>query len=397
MNDQKQLMNIFAQAYQLIAKASKQQPSQEGFQQILEMLGEEGIKECAKVADQGPEAVAQAIVQIIQQKQAQKAANGAKLRYIMQLQGKCKPGYLKKGGRCKPCEMAEGVFRNKADIFYEGGYISGYRNSQNNLKKKVQEDAMTRTEGVPLNGKVYGTERWPIRINPGITVNSKVGNKAGESSLSISDYRKQNQRLKERLYQEDRTRTEGVRDKDGKVRGTERYPRRLPELTVTNKTTKKKQEGGSIWNKLYGAITNEGVNGIGTRFNPVELPEVSVQSTKRYPFDVDRRSTNLGNGYSIISDAIFDSYGNDLTGYKGDLEPIRGLRTIYITPSGRDTIYQNYNPNYQYSTDSSYPRERWISYESGYMPIASGSGDKKTFNRLLKKTTPDSRKKARIK
>lgn len=246
MNDQKQLMNIFAQAYQLIAKASKQQPSQEGFQQILEMLGEEGIKECAKVADQGPEAVAQAIVQIIQQKSAQKAANGAKLRYIMQLQGKCKPGYLKKGGRCKPCEMAEGVFRNKADMFYEGGYISGYRNSQNNLKKKVQEDAMTRTEGVPLNGKVYGTERWPIRINPGITVNSKVGNKAGKSSLSISDYRKQNQRLKERLYQEDRTRTEGVRDKDGKLRGTERYPYRLPEVTITNKTSKKKQDGGNL-------------------------------------------------------------------------------------------------------------------------------------------------------
>lgn len=250
MNDQKQLMNIFAQAYQLIAKASKQQPSQEGFQQILEMLGEEGIKECAKVADQGPEAVAQAMVQIIQQKQTQKAANGAKLRYIMQLQGKCQPGYLKKGGRCKPCEKAEGVFRNKADIFYEGGYISGYRNSQNNLKKKVQEDAMTRTEGVPLNGKVYGTERWPIRINPGITVNSKVGNKAGKSSLSISDYRKQNQRLKERLYQEDRTRTEGVRDKDGKLRGTERYPYKLPELTVTNKTTKKKQDGGPLLSKV---------------------------------------------------------------------------------------------------------------------------------------------------
>lgn len=338
MNDQKQLMNIFAQAYQLIAKASKQQPSQEGFQQILEMLGEEGIKECAKVADQGPEAVAQAIVQIIQQKSAQKAASGAKLRYIMQLQRKCQPGYLKKGGRCKPCEMAEGVFRNKADLMQNGG-----------------------------------------------------------NTQSISDYRKQNQKLKERINQSDRTRTEGVRDKDGKLRGTERYPYRLPELTVTNKTTKKKQEGGSIWNKLYGSITNEGVNGIGTRFNPVELPEVSVQSTKRYPFDVDRRFTNLGNGYSIISDAIFDSYGNDLTGYKGDLEPIRGLRTIYTTPSGRDTIYQNYNPNYQYSTDSSYPRGRWISYESGYMPIASGSGDKKTFNRLLKKTTPDSRKKARIK
>lgn len=289
MNDEKQIMNIFAQAYQLIAKASKQQPSQEGFQQVLEMLGEDGIKQCAEVADQGPEAVAQAMVQILQQKSTQKAAKGTKLRYLMQLKGKCEPGYLKSGGKCKPCEMSKGSFRNKADLLGEGG------------------------------------------------------------------------------------------------------------STPTNKKVPKKQGGNSIWNRLYGAITNEGVNGVGTRFNPVELPEVSVQSTKRYPFDVDRRSTNLGNGYSIISDAIFDSYGNDLTGYKGDLEPIRGLRTIYTTPSGRDTIYQNYNPNYQYSSDSSYPRGRWIPYESGYMPIASGSGDKKTFNRLLKKTTPDSRKKARIK
>lgn len=121
MNDQKKIMNIFAQAYQLIAKASKQQPSQEGFQQVLEMLGEDGIKQCAEVVDQGPEAVAQAMVQILQQKSTQKAANGAKLRYLMQLKGKCDPGYLKKGGRCKPCEMSKGSFRNKADLLQGGG------------------------------------------------------------------------------------------------------------------------------------------------------------------------------------------------------------------------------------------------------------------------------------
>lgn len=121
MNDQKKIMNIFAQAYQLIAKASKQQPSQEGFQQVLEMLGEDGIKQCAEVVDQGPEAVAQAMVQILQQKSTQKAANGAKLRYLMQLKGKCEPGYLKSGGRCKPCEMSKGSFRNKADLLQGGG------------------------------------------------------------------------------------------------------------------------------------------------------------------------------------------------------------------------------------------------------------------------------------
>lgn len=133
MNDQKQIMNIFAQAYQLLAKASKQQPSKEGFQQILELLGEDGIQECAKVADQGPEAVAQAMVQIIQQKQTQKAANGAKLRYIMQLQGKCQPGYLKKGGRCKPCEKKTRVFNNKADLSNNGG---NFANQKKYFEKK---------------------------------------------------------------------------------------------------------------------------------------------------------------------------------------------------------------------------------------------------------------------
>lgn len=121
MNDEKQIMNIFAQAYQLIAKASKQQPSQEGFQQVLEMLGEDGIKQCAEVADQGPEAVAQAMVQILQQKSTQKAAKGTKLRYLMQLKGKCEPGYLKSGGKCKPCEMGKGIFQNKADLMQNGG------------------------------------------------------------------------------------------------------------------------------------------------------------------------------------------------------------------------------------------------------------------------------------
>lgn len=169
MNDQKQLMNIFAQAYQLIAKASKQQPSKEGFQQILEMLGEEGIKECAKVADQGPEAVAQAIVQIIQQKQTQKAANGAKLKYIMQLQGKCQPGYLKKGGRCKPCEMEAGVFRNNASLLRDGGDVEDLENRLFN-SRKLPEVTVTAPVTHPNRLYVY-TNKIPGNPNYGTTIN----------------------------------------------------------------------------------------------------------------------------------------------------------------------------------------------------------------------------------
>ena len=191
MNDQKQLMNIFAQAYQLIAKASKQQPSQEGFQQILEMLGEEGIKECAKVADQGPEAVAQAIVQIIQQKSAQKAANGAKLKYIMHLQGKCQPGYLKKGGRCKPCEMEAGVFRNKADFFEDGGEM------MNRLFNSIKLPNITVTAPVTYPNRLYvntntnpwhpdygKTTRYILRDRPGYRYSH-----APESIKDVSDWR----------------------------------------------------------------------------------------------------------------------------------------------------------------------------------------------------------------
>ena len=113
MNDDKQVMNIFAQAYQLLAKASKQKPSKEGFQQVLEMLGEEGIQQCAEVADQGPEVVAQTMVEILQKKSAQKAENGAKLQHLMQLKDMCPEGYLKQGGRCKlkdRMKMAGGKF-----------------------------------------------------------------------------------------------------------------------------------------------------------------------------------------------------------------------------------------------------------------------------------------------
>lgn len=124
MNDDKKIMDVFAQAYQLIAKASKQEPSKEGFQQILEILGEDGIKQCVEVVDDGPEAVAKAMIQIIQEKSARKAANGAKLQYLRQLKGLCPEGYLKHGGRCKPCEKQAGVFNNKADLFNKGGNVT---------------------------------------------------------------------------------------------------------------------------------------------------------------------------------------------------------------------------------------------------------------------------------
>ena len=107
MNDQEKIMSVLAQGYQLLSKAMKQQPSKEGFQQVLQMLGDDGIQACVQVAEQGPEAVAQTMVQVIQEKQTQKAAKGAKLNRLMALNNNCPEGYMKKGGKCKKCEKGK--------------------------------------------------------------------------------------------------------------------------------------------------------------------------------------------------------------------------------------------------------------------------------------------------
>lgn len=138
MNDQEKLMSVFAQAYQLIAKQMKQTPSKEGFQQILQMLGEDGIQACAEVADQGPEAVAQTMVEVIQTKQTQKAAKGAKLNRIMALNNACPEGYMKKGGKCKKCEKGD-KFNIKSGVFhitdyFKNGNVVKYQNPARSLR-----------------------------------------------------------------------------------------------------------------------------------------------------------------------------------------------------------------------------------------------------------------------
>lgn len=107
MNEQDKIIQVLAQGYQILAQQMQQKPSKEGFQQLLQMLGEDGIQMCAQAAEQGPEAVAQAMVEVIKQKQTQKAEKGAKLNRLMALADRCPEGYMKKGGRCKKCEKGE--------------------------------------------------------------------------------------------------------------------------------------------------------------------------------------------------------------------------------------------------------------------------------------------------
>lgn len=122
MNDQEKIMSALAQGYQVLSKAMKQKPSKEGFQQVLQMLGDDGIQACVQVADQGPEAIAQTMAKVIQQKQTQKAEKGAKLNRLMALNNSCPEGYLKKGGKCKKCEKGEKLNPHKA-LFTPAAYF----------------------------------------------------------------------------------------------------------------------------------------------------------------------------------------------------------------------------------------------------------------------------------
>lgn len=122
MNDQEKIMSVLAQGYQLLAKAMKQQPSKEGFQQVLQMLGDDGIQACVQVAEQGPEIVAQTMAKVIQQKQTQKAEKGAKLNRIKALNDICPEGYMKKGGKCKKCEKGKKLDPTKG-VFHVTAYF----------------------------------------------------------------------------------------------------------------------------------------------------------------------------------------------------------------------------------------------------------------------------------
>lgn len=101
------------------------------------------------------------------------------------------------------------------------------------------------------------------------------------------------------------------------------------------------------------------------------VPEINVNGIdRRWHFDT--RESNHGNGYGVKSQTFFDYYdGGDR--YLGDSSPIRGGRTIYISPKGNDTLYWHQ------------PSE-WIYYQHGFMPVGSNqSGAKANFFKNLKR------------
>jgi len=114
----------------------------------------------------------------------------------------------------------------------------------------------------------------------------------------------------------------------------------------------------------------EGLKVIGSnksnRFAPQpvrSIPETTVNGIdRRWHFDT--RQQDHGNGYGVKSQVFFDYY-NGGNQYLGDLAPVKGGRTIYMSPHGNDTLY--------WSQPS-----KWIHYQDGLMPLGGNQPGAKT-------------------
>lgn len=114
------------------------------------------------------------------------------------------------------------------------------------------------------------------------------------------------------------------------------------------------------------------------------LPEVVVKS-RRLPYRFDRRVSNKGNGYKMISDVLYDEY-DDKGQYWGDLSGVMGGRTIYQTPFGNDTVYGGRQASYLNDPQ----RYRLEDASSGWMEVPMNRNNQKAnklnFYRTVRKS-----------
>ena len=104
----------------LVIRASYKDP--EALQQLQQ------IKQAAESGNQQAGQLWHVIQQVVQSMQGGQqgvsaARNGAKLNYVKELKGICPEGYLKTGGRCRPCEAkmkAKGVDMDPVKSFKTG-------------------------------------------------------------------------------------------------------------------------------------------------------------------------------------------------------------------------------------------------------------------------------------
>lgn len=152
---------------------------------------------------------------------------------------------------------------------------------------------------------------------------------------------------------------EGWLNKFLKAKGIPREEQVTAEQVMAAQNGDKLPQGGSNKSNRFAA-------------QPIkQIPEVTVNGIDRR-WRYDRRQQDHGNGHKVISDTFFDYYdgGNR---YLGDLAPIRGGRTIYVSPKGNDTLYWN-------------QPEKWIDFADGFMPVGKNQpGAKRNFFKNLKR------------
>lgn len=116
---------------------------------------------------------------------------------------------------------------------------------------------------------------------------------------------------------------------------------------------------------------------------PTVLPEVTVKGNRPYRFD--RRVSDKGNGYKMISDVMYDEY-NDNGEYWGDLAGVMGGRVIYQTPFGNDTIYGGRQASYLKDPQ----RYTYESFDGGWMNVPMNrnnqAANRANFYNMIKKS-----------
>lgn len=250
--------------------------TQKDLEKYIQNLGEDGLK---KAYQEFTDKMTQE-----QNKKTKKALHGAKLQYIKNLKHICNEDeelvYFKKGGSldcgCVKKQQKGGETPTKNQPSWKQKfYDSKTKQFREPTKEEQEKQAENRKQA--SQGKGEGSYVQP---------------KASESPKTI----KKNPKIK------------------------------VSACGSKMKKVSKKQTGGSL----------NGTTKSNRFYTTQTLPEVVVKGNKPYRFD--RRVSNIGPGYNVISDVLYNEYDSDGT-YLGDLSPIMGGRTIFQTPTGNDTIY----------------------------------------------------------
>lgn len=250
--------------------------TQKDLEKYIQNLGEDGLK---KAYQEFTDKMTQE-----QNKKTKKALHGAKLQYVKNLKHICNEDeelvYFKKGGKvgCGCVKKADGGKTPSDSTKNNPSWKQKFYDSKTKqFREPTKEEQKKQAENrkQASQGKGEGT---PPNINKGIKKNCN-----------------------------------GAKVKAGGNGCVAKFKKRFQYGGSLNGTTKS--------NRFYTTQT---------------LPEVVVKGNKPYRFD--RRVSNIGAGYNVISDMLYNEYDSN-GNFLGDGSTIMGGRTIFQTPAGNDTIY----------------------------------------------------------